>query len=138
MTLRSLYVRNMLRGYDRQLVTGRRLARYTRGLAAAGLEDEVRISREAKRRALVERVAREIVENLILSGSDNPLVASIKQQLNDDFGNSLTFTFPPTEQDLHVFVETPGGPREVAPHEKMQIMNRLWQLTLDKVDETML
>lgn len=138
MTLKSTYFRNMLRGYDRQLVTGRRLARYTRTLHGGGLEDEVRESREIKRRALVERVSREIVENLILSGSQNPLVASIKEQLNQEFGNRLSFTYPPSEQDLQVFIETTGGPREIAPHEKVQVLNRLWQITLDKVDETML
>ncbi|AGW13332.1 DVU0524 family FlgM-associated protein [Megalodesulfovibrio gigas] len=138
MTLRSLYVRNMLRGYDRQLVTGRRLARYTRSLHPAGQDEDARMARDLKRRALVERVAREIVENLILSGSENQVVAAIKQQLNEEFGNSLSFTFPPSEQDLLVFAETPNGPREVAPHEKVQILNRMWQITLDIVDETML
>ncbi|GAB7078984.1 DVU0524 family FlgM-associated protein [Megalodesulfovibrio paquesii] len=138
MTLRSLYMRNMLRGYDRQLVTGRRLARYTRSLHPPGTDEEANVARELKRRALVERVAREIVENLILSGSDNPLVAQITSQLKQEFGNGLSFAFPPSEQDLQVFFDTPSGPREVAPHEKVQILNRLWQITLDKVDETML
>ncbi|QJT10619.1 DVU0524 family FlgM-associated protein [Oceanidesulfovibrio marinus] len=136
MTMQSFYMRNMLRGYDKQLVTARRLARYRRALGAGSVEEP--IPPEVKRRHLVERIAREIVENLIMSGTDNPVVNEIKERLNNEFGNQLTFAFPPSEQDLQIFKETKGGPMEVSPEEKIRILNRLWQVTLDKVDDTML
>ncbi|THB70668.1 MAG: hypothetical protein D6E12_02445 [Desulfovibrio sp.] len=138
MTIKSTFVRNMLLGYDRQLVTARRLAKYRRSLRAAQAEDAVSIPREVKRRQLVERVAKEIVENLIIAGADNPVVHEIKAQLEKEFGEELYFEFPLTEQDLQIFRETPGGPQEIANHEKMHLLNRLWKITLDKVDETML
>ncbi|TVM18821.1 hypothetical protein DPQ33_04970 [Oceanidesulfovibrio indonesiensis] len=136
MTMRSFYMRNMLRGYDKQLVTARRLARYRRALGAGS--DEEPIPREVKRRHLVERIAREIVENLIMSGTDNPVVNDIKERLSNEFETKLTFAFPPSEQDLQIFKQTKGGPVEVTPEEKIRILNRLWQVTLDKVDDTML
>jgi alkanesulfonate monooxygenase SsuD/methylene tetrahydromethanopterin reductase-like flavin-dependent oxidoreductase (luciferase family) len=129
-------MRNMLLSYDRQLVTARRLARYRRALSAAG--DAVTISREAKRHQLIERVAREIIENLLIAGSDNPIVDEIKARLEADTGEKLHFKFPPTEQDLQIFRETKQGHVEVTNQEKVQILNRLWKVTLDKVDETML
>ena len=133
---RPFYVRNMLLGYDKQLVTARRLARYHRSLGK-GLGDDAE-AKEAKRRHLVERVAREIVENLLMSGSESPIVQDIRQNLERDFGHELLFEYPIMEQDLQVFKQTSAGPEEVAPQEKMQIMNHLWKLTLDKVNETML
>ena len=137
-TITSIFVRNMLLGYDRQLVTARRLAKYRRSLRAAQAEDAVTISKEAKRRQLVERVAKEIVENLIIAGADNPVVHEIKAQLDKEFGQELYFEFPLTEQDLQIFRNTATGPEEIQGGEKSHLLNRLWKITLDKVDETML
>ncbi len=136
--MKSVYVQNMLMGYDRQLVSARRLARYRRSLQAARGEEEPSIPPEVKRRELVERVAREIVENLIISGSKSPIVEAIKLQLEEDLGQPIHFTYPPTEHDLQIFKETDQGAVEVDPQEKGAILHRLWKITLDKVDATML
>lgn len=136
MTIKSFYIRNMLLGYDKQLTTARRLARYRRSLGLSGEEEQ--IPREVKRKQLVERVAREIVENLIISGSDNPIVTDIKEILELSFNERLYFDFPPTESELSIYRETEAGPQEVSDEEKGKILNRLWAITLDKVNETML
>ena len=132
-------VRNMLRTYGKQATTARRLARYRRMLRAAGAEDEVTISREAKRRELVQRVAAEIVENLIVAGSENPVVADIKEQLEEEYGGSLIYAYPPEEQDLQIFaVDEQGRPVEIVGEHKADFLRRLWEVALEKVDETML
>jgi alkanesulfonate monooxygenase SsuD/methylene tetrahydromethanopterin reductase-like flavin-dependent oxidoreductase (luciferase family) len=125
----------MLFSYGRQLVTARRLARYRRALRGA---EEPVIPPEVKRRALVERVAREIMENLLVSGSDNPVVDEIEQRLQEEFGAHLIFTYPPMQLEIQVFREGPNGPEEIAPAEKMNALDRLWEITLEIVDETML
>lgn len=134
---KSLYVRNMLMNYDKQLVNARRLARFMRSIRAAG-GDDVQISREAKRNMLVERVAKEIIENLIIAGSDNPIVDNIKQRLQEDYGQKLHFKYPPDDEDLQIFAEGEEGTNEIAGTDKIKVLNRLWQITLDTVDETML
>jgi hypothetical protein len=132
-------VRAMLRTYGRQVTTARRLARYRRSLAAAGAEDEVRISREAKRRELVGRVAAEIVENCIVTGSDTPVVEDIKAELEEELGYPLVFAYPPQEQDMQIFrADGPDGPEELTGELKTAVFRRLWELALEKVDETML
>jgi hypothetical protein len=128
----------MLQKYGRQLVNARRLARFKRSLRASGVEDEVTISREAKRRELIEKVAREIIENLIIAGSDNPIVHDITARLAADVGEDLQFTYPPSEDDLQIFRKSDQGPIEITSQEKIRILNRLWQITLDKVNDTML
>ena len=128
----------MLLNYDKQLVTARRLARYRRSLMA-GREDQLpEIPHEVKRRQLVERVAREVIENLIIVGGENPVVDDIKLSLEKEFQEDFYFEYPLTGQDLQIFRETPEGPQEIVDDEKMHILGRLWSLTLDKVDETML
>lgn len=138
MSMKSFYVRNMLLSYDKQLVTARRLARYHRSVSRVDAHEAISVSREAKRRQLVERVAREVIENLLMAGSENDIVTGIREQLEEEFQAKLVFEYPLMEQDLQIMRETPSGPIEVEPQEKMQILNRLWKLTLDKVDETML
>ncbi|MDY7002038.1 MAG: DVU0524 family FlgM-associated protein [Thermodesulfobacteriota bacterium] len=138
MTASPLQVRNMLRTYGRQLTRARRLARFRRSLALAGAEDEVAFSKEAKRRSLVERVAREIVENLLVSGAENPVVLEIKERLDAEFKQKFEFQYPPSELDMRIFRETEHGPGEVSTGEKNRILTRLWEITLEKVNDTML
>ncbi len=139
MTAFPYQVRAMLRTYGRQVTTARRLARYRRSLRAAGAEDEVRISREAKRRELVGRVAAEIVENCIVTGSDTPVVEEIKAELEEELGYPLVFAYPPEEQEMQLFRMNAGRePEEIVGEEKARVVKRLWELALEKVDETML
>lgn len=128
----------MLKTYGRQLTSARRLARFKQSLAAAGAEEEVTISRLAKRRMLVEQVAREIVENLIVTGSDNEVVQEILKQLEGEYGTSFLFQYPPAEIDLQIFRLEGKEQTEVTGPDKQNIYNRLWEITLDRVNETML
>jgi hypothetical protein len=132
-------LRNMLRTYGRQITTARRLARYRRSLRAAGAEDQIEISREAKRRELVHKVAAEIVESLIVTGSDNPVVEEILRELETAFRTKFLFAYPPEEQDLQIF-RVPGEKNavEVTGAERTKVLEKLWHIALEKVDETML
>ena len=132
-------LRNMLRTYGRQVTTARRLARYRRSLQAAGAQDQIEISREAKRRDLVHKVAAEIVESLIVTGSDNPVVEDIIRELETAFRTKFLFAYPPEEQDLQIF-RVPGENNavEVTGAERVKVLEKLWHITLEKVDETML
>lgn len=135
---RTLETQRMLKTYARQLTSARRLARFRRSLAAAGAEEEVTISRLAKRRMLVEQVSREIVENLIVSGSTNETVQLILSDLNREFGEEFQFQYPPAEIELQVFRILDQGPEELVGPEKHAVFKRLWEITLEKVNDTML
>lgn len=134
----SYYVRNMLLQYDKQLVTARRLARYRRGKQSAESAEALAMSREAKRKQLVERVAKELIENMLIVGSENPIVREIREDLRREFNENFIFEYPIMEQDLLVYRETPDGPVELDGQNKLQVLNKLWTITLDKVDATML
>lgn len=132
-------LRNVLRTYGRQITTSRRLARYRRTLKAAGAQDQVEISREAKRRELVHKVAAEIVESLIVTGSENPVVVDIKRDLEDAFRTKFHFAYPPEDQDLQIFrVLGENEAVEVTGPERVRVLETLWRIALEKVDETML
>ncbi|OEU70868.1 MAG: hypothetical protein BA863_16210 [Desulfovibrio sp. S3730MH75] len=131
-------VRNMLRTYGKQLTSAKRLARFRRALKMSESVDVVTISRQARRRELVEKISREIIENLIVSGNENPVVSDILEQLELDFGEKYLFEYPLDGSDIQVIKETTNGIVDLPNEEKSQVMNRLWEITLEKVDRTML
>ena len=136
MDSQSFYTRQMLLQYGKQLIAARRLARYEQMIGRGKRTDND--ADLAKRRALVERIAREIVDNLIFSGSENRIVQEVRENLARETGERYTFRYPPAEEDFLIFRETPEGEREVSAGEKRGIMDRLWQVTLRTVDATML
>jgi len=137
MKAQSFYTRQMLLRYSRQLVAARRLARYDQLLGRGpqyGSE-----AAEVKRSAMVERVAREIMENLIFSGSDNPVVQEVQARLAEESGENYIFRYPPAEQDFQIFRAAPGGKEtELSQGERQMVMGRLWDVALRTVDATML
>lgn len=128
----------MLRTYSRQLVTARRLARIHRIMRAGWPDDEVRSQKEARRRQLVERVAREIIDNLLVTGAENPVAGEIKTELERRYGAEFFFEFPFMEQDLQIFRRSDGQLTRLTPEEVQEVLGSLWLVALDKVDETMI
>lgn len=90
----SYYMQHMLLQYGRQLTTARRLARHREAMRLAGVFTPDPAPEE-KRRLMVRRVTSEIVENLFLTGSDNPVVTQVKERLNEALGEEILFRFPP-------------------------------------------
>jgi hypothetical protein len=136
MSTHSFYTRQMLLRYGRQLIAARRLARYDQLLGRTWPLDEE--SAAAKRQDIIERIAREIMENLIFSGSDNPTVQEVKERLTREFGEELIFRYPPAAQDFKIFRSLNGEEQELSDMEKQRAMAKLWDVTLRTVDETML
>ncbi|MFP4109067.1 MAG: DVU0524 family FlgM-associated protein [Desulfonatronovibrio sp.] len=138
MTIKPVLVKNVLKTYNRQLVNGRRIARLARYLKGTETGASEVHSREMKRRNLVEKVAREIVENLITADSDNPMVEEIKQILSRELDAELIFHYPPTGEEMKIFVQGEEGPEELNKEQREQVLGKLWEITLNKVNETML
>ncbi len=133
----SYYMQHMLLQYGRQLTTARRLARHRHAMRLAS-GDDGGPSPEQKRSLMVDRITSEIVENLLLTGSDNPIVQEVKDRLNLELGEEITFRYPPGELDMRIFRQGEGGPEEVSPEEKSRIMGKLWVIAQETVDSGML
>lgn len=132
----SANVRTMLRTYGKQLTSAKRLARFRQALGGSPPEDN--ISKQAKRRELVQRIAHEVIENLIVNATHSPVVAAILAQLESEFGHRYLFEYPVDGPDVQILRETEHGPHELAGTERSKVMQRLWEITLSKVDDTML
>ncbi|MCM0755201.1 hypothetical protein M7784_08060 [Desulfovibrio aminophilus] len=128
----------MLRTYGKQLSNAKRLARFRRALRLSEAQDVVDISRQAKRRELVERIAREIMENLIVNSAENPVVEDILDRLEAETGWPVVLEYPLDGGELRILRQAEDGPESLGPEETARVMRRLWEITLAKVDETML
>jgi hypothetical protein len=102
----------------------------------------VRAARFARRRSMVERVSREIVENLVFAENKSELVEEILQTLYEEVGRTVTFSYCLPDMDVRldvrIFARGANGDKEVSAIERDDILKRLWRITLAKVDETML
>ncbi|MEG2172085.1 MAG: DVU0524 family FlgM-associated protein [Desulfovibrionaceae bacterium] len=134
----TLYLRTMLEQYEKQLLAARRLARYRRAARLANGEGEPTIDPEVKRKAMVERVARELYERVVFTGSDNPVVENIRSNLSRAVGGALRFTYPPGAERMRLVREGPEGNTPVPLPEQEQAMKKLWELTKAEVDKSML
>lgn len=137
MDTQSFYTRHMLLEYGRQMVAARRLARYEQLLGRGSQTDAEALA--ARRRMMVERIAREIMENLIFSGSENYIVQEVRRELAQEMGEDYIFRYPPAQLDFQIFRKTAEGEEiELSVDEKHRLMGRLWEVTLRTVDATML
>lgn len=136
MNAQSANVRTMLRTYGKQLTSAKRLARFRQALGGVKQEDDV--SKQAKRRELVQKIAHEVIENLIVNTTHSPVVAAILDQLEGEMGHRYLFEYPVDGTDVQILRETEHGPLDVDGPERNKVMRRLWEITLSKVDNTML
>lgn len=131
-------VRNMLRTYGRQLTNAKRLARFRQALGPSVSPEEQTLSRQAKRRELVNKIAREIIENLIVNSTQTPIVAEILDDLERDTGVRYHFEYPLDGNDVQILRAESGRPTEVTGVERDKVMRRLWETTVTRVDNSML
>ena len=96
------------------------------------------LARQARRRELVQKIAHEVIENLIVNTTHSPVVAAILDQLESEFGKAYLFEYPVDGSDVQILRETERGPIIVESPERDKVMRRLWEITLSKVDNTML
>ena len=136
MNSQSTAVRTMLRTYGKQLTSAKRLARFRQALGGAPPMDD--LARQARRRELVQKIAHEVIENLIVNTTHSPVVAAILDQLESEFGKAYLFEYPVDGSDVQILRETERGPIIVESPERDKVMRRLWEITLSKVDNTML
>ena len=137
MAPQSFYTRQMLLNYGKQLIAARRLARYEQFIGHSHPASSEELL--ARRRAMVERITREIIDNLLFSGSENEIVVKVRERLSQEMGEEYIFRYPPAETDFLIFRKTEdGSEEELTRSERGPLMENLWNVALRTVDETML
>ncbi|MDR1660354.1 MAG: hypothetical protein LBR94_08495 [Desulfovibrio sp.] len=130
-------LRIMLREYEQQLLSARRLARLrVRRRLAEGLDPEDP-DPSIKRRLFVEKTARELYETLIFTSSENPVIEDIRAEFGKLLGKSARFTYPPGER-LNIVLEGADGLELLSEDEQRRARHLLWQVTRQLIEQSML
>ncbi|MCP4023528.1 MAG: hypothetical protein GY729_16905 [Desulfobacteraceae bacterium] len=101
MQIPSYQIQNVLKVYSRQLSQGKILSKNKFGIANKPSADNVTISSEGKRQAIIEKVAANIVERITSEGPKEKSEENIASQIEKEFGKKINFT-----QGKHQFTYT--------------------------------
>ncbi len=141
---KSLQTRLMLQHYQLQLLTARRLARHRRKQQLL-LGDEVPplANSQELRKRVVRKVAQELYESLLSTGSDNPMVEDIVHQLSKALGAKVLLHYPtpsPLQEEhlrlLYVPREGDGQPIPFEEKENREALYKLWEIVLKTVEKS--
>lgn len=129
----------MLHSYEQQLLTARRLARLrvTMRLQEGLNPDEPEPDPAIKRKDYVKKVAYELFQSLLFTGSDNPVVEEIRKELSLKLGREVHFTYPPGGR-LSIVSESANGPVPLSRDEQLRCRAVLQSITEQKVNQSML
>ncbi|GAU09629.1 DVU0524 family FlgM-associated protein [Desulfoplanes formicivorans] len=140
MIIHSYMLKNMMRSYDRQLGNGQRLERIKKHLSPLLTQegDQEDDHGQTKRDQLVQQISREIMDNLLGSGSTNPIVQEIKEELDREFPEKLFFSYGASDKELKILRSTEQGVTVLSPEDRAQVMTRIEEITRDKVSRTLI
>ncbi len=138
----NIQFRIMQKQYELQMLTARRLARYHRKRLQETGEDYP--DPDEQREIAVKRVAQELYERLIFTGSDNPMVDDITEKLGTALGSDVVMTYPapaPLREEHLRLLRMPDSkqqtPTPLSDAEQSKALHLLWKITLQTVDESM-
>ncbi|GAB6887912.1 hypothetical protein JCM13304A_14100 [Desulfothermus okinawensis JCM 13304] len=97
-------------------------------------EDKVSLSKDGKRKELISRLTKEVVNNLILAKNQPEIVEEIKQELENEYGHKLLFKFNPKEKSLTVRRE---DKRPLSDEEQENLLKRIWDITYNKLNSVL-
>ncbi|PIE68989.1 MAG: hypothetical protein CSA21_04755 [Deltaproteobacteria bacterium] len=144
MTIRTYMLKQMMRSYDRQIDQGHRLESIQKYLApftqkgTHQANDSQDTTSLQKHDQLVEQISREIIDNLIASGSTNPVVGEIREQLNQEFPDRLLFSYGIPDNELNIVHIEGTASTTLSPEERDKVMVRIWEITREKVGSTII
>ena len=92
MQIPSYQIQNVLKVYSRQLSQGKMLSRNKFGSSGKTSSDSVTLSSEGKRKAIIDKVATNIVDRIITEGPKEKNEEKITSQIEKELGKKINFT----------------------------------------------
>ncbi|NVM22091.1 MAG: hypothetical protein HWN68_09975 [Desulfobacterales bacterium] len=137
MQITTYHIHNVLRAYGKQLSLSRRGASKT-GLAMPDRADSITISTEARRKAVIEKVAADIVERIVRDGPRDGMEQEAFKQLEEEYGKKLALNEDGAELAFKVIDKENGEQISALSIEDSSFLKRrLEEITKDKVNANM-
>jgi hypothetical protein len=135
MQIPSYQIHNVLKVYSKQLSQSRIIERQ-KALGKKADSDKINISAEAKRQAIINRVAADIVDRITNSGPQDEVEQEIVSKLENEIGKSVQFA---SQSTGFVFNEINGDNEKTTNTLQMNdssfLIKRLEELAKEAVDK---
>jgi hypothetical protein len=138
MVITSYHIQNILRTYSQQLSEGTRLAR-TRKMDRVDRNDLVKISTEARKQYMIEKISQEMVQNLGNGLERNNTAQEILNRLSQEYGQPLDVALQENQGLIFQIKQDSGPVREtLSPADSEQLKTRLMDITKTVVSNNLL
>lgn len=139
MVITSYHIQNILRTYSQQLSEGSRLAR-TRKMDGVDRNDFVKISTEARKRYMIEKISQEMVQNLGSGLERNNTAEEILNRLSREYGQPLDVDLKADQGLVFKIRGRDGGqvPASLSPAASEQLKTRLMDITKAVISDNLL
>ncbi len=139
MVITSYHIQNILRTYSQQLSEGTRLAR-NRKMDRVDRDDLVKISTEARKRYMIEKISQEMVQNLGSGLERNNTAEEILNRLSREYGQPLDVDL---KEDQGLVFKIKGRddgqvPESLSPAASEQLKTRLMDITKAVISDNLL
>lgn len=136
MILTDYHVQHVLRAYTQQLSTKSRISK-EKLAKQAGQRDEVTISKESKKMLIIDKIAEEIVSQLVSGSPRSETGKAVLERLSKEYGQPLDVTSEDGRGIIfRVLSEESGGfNKSLSPEENKFLMQKLYDVTKSFIHE---
>ena len=139
MEIPSYQIQNVLKVYSKQLTQGKILARNKAVGRNRISADDVNISAEGKRAAIIEKVAANIVDRITSVGPKEKMEQKIVRQVQNEIGQKIDFTRKIEEKFSFTIID--GNNKKITKHLSVEdshfVIRRLTELARQAADDNM-
>lgn len=139
MQIPSYQIQNVLKVYSRQLSQGKILARNRTAGSSQTTADDVRISAEGKRTAIIEKVTSSIVDRITTVGPQEEMEYQIAGQVEKELGQKINFTQKKEEKFSFTTIdeENVKTTKTLSVEDSEFVIRRLTELARQAADNNM-
>ncbi|MCP4113981.1 MAG: hypothetical protein GY737_01010 [Desulfobacteraceae bacterium] len=139
MQIPSYQIQNVLKVYSRQLSQGKILARNRTAGRSQPTADDVRISAEGKRTAIIEKVTSSIVDRITTVGPQEEMEYKIAGQVEKELGQKINFTQKKEEKFSFTTIDEDNvkTTKTLSVEDSKFVIRRLTELARQAADNNM-
>jgi hypothetical protein len=138
MHITTYQIHNVLKAYGKQLSLSRRRGENTHGITPRPT-DSITISSEARRKAVIEKVAEDVVDRIVRFGPRDGMEQDVFKELEGEYGSNLALDGDSAELVFKVIDKENGEEMKTLSIEDSRFLKRrLEQITRDKVNDNMI
>jgi hypothetical protein len=138
MHISGYHVHNVLRAYGKQLSLSRRGVR-SKSQMPPEQTDNITISTEARRKAVIEKVTADIVERVVRTGPRDLIEEEAFRQLEKEYGSDLSLEDNGSAELVFKVIDREKGEevKKLSIEDSKALKNRLEEITKTKIDANM-